>query len=182
MAEIEVFYEATPNPQSMKFLVTAPIAKESAHFTAALECGRSPLAQKIFNFPWAAGVFIGPNFVTVTKQDWVTWEVLAEPLSGLIKEHLLSGAAVMLDPVQEADDPNESATVRHIKQILRDEIRPAVAMDGGDIVFDKFVDGKVYLHMQGSCSGCPSSSLTLKEGIETRLRQAIPEILEVVSA
>ncbi len=178
---MDVYYEATPNPQSMKYMVTGTIASESAHFTSASECARSPLAQKIFSFPWAAGVFIGPTFVTVTKQDWVEWEVLAEPLSELIKEHLQSGAVVLSTVTAEVEDPNDSTTVRQIKQILRDEIRPAVAMDGGDIVFDKFEEGRVYLHMQGACSGCPSSALTLKDGIETRLKQAIPEILEVVS-
>ncbi len=185
MNEFQVNYESTPNPQSLKFVVTAPIATESMNFTSAQDCARSPLARKIFGFPWAAGVFVGTHFVTVTKQDWVDWEVLADPLSDLIREHLQRGEGVLLpaatDAVTEADDANESPIVRQIKQILRDEIRPAVAMDGGDIVFDRFEEGRVYLHMQGSCSGCPSSELTLKEGIETRLRSAIPEILEVVA-
>lgn len=181
MPDYSVFYEATPNPQSMKFVVTETIAKETLQFAAATDAARSPLAQKIFGFPWAAGVYIGTNFVTVTKQDWVDWDILAEPLAGLIKEHLESGAPVLLDAVEESDDSNDSSIVRQIKQILRDEIRPAVAQDGGDIVFDRFEDGRVYLHMQGACSGCPSSALTLKEGIETRLKQAMPEIQEVVS-
>jgi Fe-S cluster biogenesis protein NfuA len=181
MPEFQVYYEATPNPNSLKFTVGVPIATESIQFSSANETGRSPLAQKIFGFPWAAGVYIGPNFVSVTKQDWVEWEVLAEPLAGLIKEHLERGEPVLLNPAVESDDENDSPTVRQIKQILRDDIRPAVAMDGGDIVFEKYEDGRVYLHMQGSCSGCPSSALTLKEGIETRLKQAIPEIQEVVS-
>ncbi|MGZ3723811.1 MAG: NifU N-terminal domain-containing protein, partial [Bdellovibrionales bacterium] len=99
MAEYSVFYEATPNPQSMKFMVTANISTESINFSSAAEAGRSPLAKKIFGFPWAAGVFIGPNFVTVTKQEWVDWEILAEPLSGLIKEHLERGEPVLLNPV-----------------------------------------------------------------------------------
>lgn len=185
MNDIDVFYEATPNPQSMKFMVTAQIAQESVNFQSVGEALRSPLAQKIFGFPWAAGVFIGPNFVTVTKQDWVDWDVLAEPLSGLIKEHFQTGAPALYSAVaaetSDTDDSADSPIVRHIKQILRDEIRPAVAMDGGDIVFDRFEDGRVYLQMQGACSGCPSSALTLKEGIETRLKQAIPEVQEVVS-
>lgn len=179
--EYSVFYEATPNPQSLKFTVTAPIAQESVNFTSLQESSRSPLAKKIFGFPWAAGVYIGPNFVTVTKQEWVDWEVLAEPLAGLIKEHLERGELVLLNPIIEADDTNDSPTVRLIKQILREEIRPAVAMDGGDIVFEKYEGGRVYLHMQGACAGCPSSALTLKDGIETRLKQALPEIQEVVS-
>jgi Fe-S cluster biogenesis protein NfuA len=184
MSEYQVFYEATPNPQSLKFVVTAAIAEESVNFTNAQETGRSPLARKIFGFPWAAGVFIGPNFVTVTKQEWVDWDVLADPLADLIKEHLERGEGVLIagmDAKEDEDSAHDSPTVRHIKQILREEIRPAVAMDGGDIVFDRYEDGRVYLHMQGSCSGCPSSTYTLKEGIETRLREAIPEIQEVIA-
>lgn len=182
MSEISVYYEATPNPQSMKFVVTSIIAHESMNFPSEAESARSPLARKLFGFPWAAGVFIGPNFVTVTKQDWVDWDVLAEPLSGLIKEHIERGEPVLLESQKADDDPNDSEIVRHIKQILREEIRPAVAMDGGDIVFHKYEDGRVYLHMQGACAGCPSSAMTLKDGIETRLKAAIPDIIEVVSS
>jgi Fe-S cluster biogenesis protein NfuA len=169
----------------MKFSVDQLISPEPAGFSNAGEAARSPLALKIFGFPWAAGVFIGPDFVTITKQDWVDWDILAEPLAELIKEHLERGEPVLLAgaPVVAADDISEddSLIVRQIKQILRDEIRPAVAMDGGDIHFAKFEDGRVYLQMQGACSGCPSSSYTLKEGIETRLKAAIPEIVEVVA-
>lgn len=184
MSDFQVFYEATPNPQSMKFIVTAPIASESVHFTSTEQTARSPLAKKLFGFPWAAGVFIGPNFVTVTKQDWVEWDVLAEPLSDLLKEHLSSGEGVLLPSTDApADDisADDSPIVQKIKQILRDEIRPAVAMDGGDIRFDRFVDGRVYLKMHGACSGCPSSAYTLKEGIETRLKESIPEVIEVIA-
>ena len=194
MPEYSVFYEATPNPQSMKFIVTAMISPESANFTNANEAQRSPLAQKLLGFPWAAGVFIGPTFVTVTKQEWVDWDVIAEPLSELIKEHLVRGEPV-IHPAQSTegrqyfasgeasteDAEGDSPTVLKIKKILREEIRPAVAMDGGDITFSKFEDGRVYLQMQGACSGCPSSAYTLKEGIETRLRDAIPEIQEVIA-
>jgi Fe-S cluster biogenesis protein NfuA len=189
MREYNVFYEATPNPQSMKFIVTAMISDESVNIASAAEASRSPLAQKILGFPWASGVFIGPHFVTVTKQEWVDWDIIADPLSELIKEHLQTGGAVLLPAAAEAagedmnaEKPEDSAVVRQIKQILRDEIRPAVAMDGGDISFDRYENGRVYLHMQGACSGCPSSAYTLKEGIETRLREAIPEIQEVVAA
>ena len=185
MSDIHVYYEATPNPQTLKFYTAQTIARETANITNAAEAARSPLAQKIMGFPWAAGVFIGSNFVTVTKQEWVDWDIIAEPLSELIKEHLTRGEAVLIEgmgaPAPIEDDPNDSATVKTIKQILRDEIRPAVAMDGGDITFDRYENGRVFLQMQGSCSGCPSSALTLKEGIETRLKSAIPEIVEVVA-
>ena len=181
---MSVFFEATPNPQSMKFICEQQIADESVNFASAVEATRSPLAMKIFGFPWAAGVFIGPYFVTVTKQDWVDWEILAEPLSGLIDEHLKTGDPVLLPAtaaVIEEDSSQDSPVVRQIKQILRDEIRPAVAMDGGDIVFQRYDAGRVFLEMHGACAGCPSSAMTLKVGIETRLKEAIPEVQEVVA-
>lgn len=178
---LQVWYEATPNPQSMKFLTSEPISQETLHIEDPLDAERSPLAKKIFGFPWASSILIGPNFVTVSKQDWVDWEVLAEPLSNLIQEHLASGEAVLLEAQTTDEDDNDSPVVKQIKQILNHEIRPAVAMDGGDIIFHKYEDNVVYLYMQGACSGCPSSTMTLKHGIETRLREAIPEINEVVS-
>jgi NFU1 iron-sulfur cluster scaffold homolog, mitochondrial len=185
MSDIQVYYEATPNPQSMKFYTTVQISGETVNITNAGEAARSPLAQKILGFPWAAGVFIGPTFVTVTKQEWVDWDIIAEPLSELIKEHLVTGQPVLIAgmgaPAPIEDDPNDSEPVRRIKQILRDEIRPAVAMDGGDITFDRYEDGRVFLHMHGSCAGCPSSTYTLKEGIEVRLKEAVPEVIEVVA-
>jgi Fe-S cluster biogenesis protein NfuA len=208
MKNVTVFYEATPNPQSMKFIVASDQAmtSQTANFTTAGEALRSPLANKIFGFPWAAGVMIGPNFVTISKQEWVDWDILADPLSELIKEHLqreepifyvstaddldaskgfslgrgTDGAASGSDASGDVD-PNASPVVQQIQIILRDEIRPAVAMDGGDIVFAKYENGRVHLHMRGACAGCPSSMYTLKEGIETRLKSAIPEIIEVVA-
>lgn len=179
-----VNYESTPNPQAMKFIVAGPaLTDESANFSSLAEAARSPLAKKLFGFPWAAGVFIGPNFVTVTKQDWVKWEVLAEPLADLIAEHLNRGEAVLTPQTTPSTlaTSEDSPIVRQIKEILETDVRPAVAMDGGDITFSRYDNGKLYLHMHGSCSGCPSSTLTLKEGIETRMRSKIPEIVEVIA-
>lgn len=178
-----VVYESTPNPQSMKFIVTdRQIANENARFQNADDAIRSPLARKLFGFPWAQEVFIGPNFVTVTKQDWVDWAVLAEPLSQLIEEHVKLGEAVLLPATAAAAEATEdSPVVQQIKQILNSEIRPAVAMDGGDITFHSYQDGRLYLELQGSCNGCPSSTMTLKEGIESRMKASIPELVEVVS-
>ena len=141
------------------------------------------LNAKIFGFPWTASVFIGPNFITVTKQDWVEWSYLAEPLAGLIQEHIDGGEAIALVPLTPiADsDENDSPIVKQIKNVINTEIRPVVALDGGDIVFDRYVENIVYLHMKGACAGCLSSTATLKEGIEVRLKEAIPEIREVVS-
>ena len=182
--DINVVHETTPNPQSMKFVVNRQISEETANFTTAQETFRSPLANKIFGFPWTDGIFIGKDYVTVTKQNWVEWDVLAEPLAGLIKEHLDSGLAV-LQPAPQVTAGNDATTdspiVRKIKKVLDEEIRPSVALDGGDIVFSRYENNIVYIFMQGACSGCPSSTYTLKMGIETRLREAIPEIKEVVS-
>ncbi len=178
--------EPTPNPQSMKFVANNQLlANDQVDFTDVSQAERSPLASKIFGFPWTAGVFIGRDFVTITKQDWVDWSVLAEPLQGLLKEHLESGEPVLLPdssaPSLPADSSDDSPDVRLIKSVIENEIRPAVAMDGGDIVFHKYENKKVYLYMRGSCAGCPSSTYTLKMGIETRLKDALPEIEEVVA-
>jgi len=128
---------------------------------------------------------IGKNFVTVTKSDDGDWESVHKSCSAIIESHVASGETIVADagPAAEAESPAsaDSPVVRKIREILDNEIRPAVAMDGGDITFEKFEDGVVYLYMQGSCSGCPSSTMTLKMGIENRLREAIPEVQEVVS-
>lgn len=187
MSTWQISIETTPNPEAMKFVANQPIAPHPQSFHSAAETASSPLAKKLFSFPWAKSVLIGPNFVSVMKQDWVDWEVLAEPLAQLIQEHLERGEGVLVDTpaaapveeVQHSDNPLEQKII----DILNAEIRPAVAMDGGDILFQRFEadTGRVYLHMRGACSGCPSSTFTLKEGIEVRLKEAIPEIHEVVA-
>lgn len=180
----QVSFQATPNPATLRFQISQPIASQSFDFTNATEAQRSPLASKIFGFPWTSAVFIGSDFVTVTKQDWVDWDILAEPLSGLIREHLERGEAVEAVIVEhQASDvlDTDSDVVKKIKQVLNTDIRPIVAMDGGDIVFSSFTHGVLAIHMKGACSGCPSSTATLKEGIEVRMRELIPEVLEVVS-
>lgn len=188
-SEIFVRAEMTPNPQTYRFVTNQNLTAQPEEFKDAKGTLTAPLARKLFGFPWTAGVFIGRDFVTVTKQEWVDWETLAEPLADLIKEHLERGE-VVIQPraelstetgVNAAGGAPESEDVARIKQVLDKEIRPAVAQDGGDVVFDRFVDGVVYLFMQGSCAGCPSSTMTLKMGIETRLKEAVPSIREVVS-
>ena len=197
MKKIEVYYEATPNPHSMKFNVAIEISKETEFFDDPTKAARSPLAQKLFGFPWAKAVFIGQNYVTITKQEWVDWSVLADPLSDLISEHLDRGEGVLLDAAlfeQNSDDEDalsphaqsdiqsdDPPIVKKIKEILNRDIRPAVAMDGGDIIFNRYEGHRLYLHMQGACAGCPSSQITLKDGIETRLKEAIPELIEVIA-
>lgn len=183
---IDVWPESTPNPHSMKFIVNRRLVEEPLNFLSSTEAERSPLASKLFGFPWTAGVYIGNDFITITKQDWVDWETLAEPLAGLLREHFESGEPILVE--LESFNPSEndilesdSEEVKLIKRVINDEIRPAVAMDGGDIVFHKYEQKKVYIFMRGSCSGCPSSTITLKQGIETRLKEALPEIDEVLS-
>ena len=186
-----VFYEATPNPNAMKFRTDRKIADETVFFEDPVKTTRSPLAQKLFGFPWAQAVMIGPDFVTVTKQNWVEWKILADPLARLIEEHLERDEGVLLPAQLAANDTNggkpstinedDPPAVKTIKHILDTEIRPAVAMDGGDIVFQRYEDHRLYLYMQGACSGCPSSMMTLKQGVESRLKEAVPELEEVIA-
>ncbi len=178
---VQVIYEATPNPQSMKFIVGRTIAEESVFIDSVDAARRSPLAQKLFGFPWMAAVLIGSDFVTVTKQDWVGWDVLADPLCDLIGEHIESNEPVLLAADSLESESDDSDIVRSIKDILNNEIRPAVAMDGGDIIFHKYENDTLYLYMQGACSGCPSSAITLKQGIEARLKERIPGLKEVIA-
>lgn len=185
MNKIDVRSELTPNPQTLRFTVGGLMLTESpAEFKSAKETLNSPLAKKLFGFPWTAGVFIGRDFLTITKQDWVDWETLAEPLCGLIQEHLERNEPVLIKAAETgavSAESNDTPVVQQIKQILDQEIRPAVALDGGDITFEKYEDQVVYLVLQGSCAGCPSSTMTLKQGVETRLKAAIPEIRDVVA-
>lgn len=182
---VQVAIETTPNPATMKFLFSSNISEKTYEFTNSMEAQTSPLANKLFGFPWTSSVFIGQNFVTVSKQDWVDWDVLAEPLAGLIREHLQSGQAIVYHlPESTGDDDiseNDSPIVKQIKHILKAEIKPIVALDGGDIAFSSYQDGILAIQMKGACSGCPSSTATLKEGIEVRFKELLPEIKEVIS-
>ncbi|MEC9283413.1 MAG: NifU family protein [Bdellovibrionota bacterium] len=182
MQNIEITAEETPNPNTYKFLVNKEISPEARNFAEASEAGPSPLASKLFGFPWTESVYLGTDFVSLTKQDWVEWEILKEPLCGLIKEHIEKDEPVLItEQLGEVDDENDSEQVKLIKKIIKTEIRPQVALDGGDIIFHSYKDGVVAIHMQGACAGCPSSSITLKQGIEARLKQALPEIDEVIA-
>ncbi len=184
MNTAKVRFEATPNPSTYKFIFPEDMVTESREFSNPQEAEVSPLASKIFGFPWTSKVFIGKDFVSITKQDWVDWNVLAEPLNGLIQEHLDKGEKVMhdFDPNMVADtDTDADPVVRYIKQIIKNEIQPVVALDGGQIEFHSYKDNVVFIQMKGSCAGCPSSTATLKDGIEVRMKELIPEIKEVVA-
>lgn len=179
---MKVTFETTPNPATMKFNFHQKISDQSFDFPNVESTETSPLAAKIFGFPWTASVFLGEDFITITKQDWVEWDILATPLAGLLGEHIESGQPVMIKLKASLDEEtNDSETVKQIKRVLQSEIRPVVAMDGGDVVFVKYEDHVLFLKMMGACSGCPSSQATLKDGIEVRMKELIPEIKEVVS-
>lgn len=180
--EIQVTPEETPNPQTYKFLINQKISDNNVNFAEASETSSSPLAGKLFGFPWTQSVYIGENFVSLTKQEWVEWDILKEPLCGLIKEHIENKEPVLIEFAKGSEeDENDTDEVKLIKKVINEEIRPQVALDGGDIVFNRYENNIVYIHMQGACSGCPSSSITLKQGIEVRLKNALAEIEEVVA-
>jgi Fe-S cluster biogenesis protein NfuA len=183
MNNFEVSFDNTPNPNSMKFNLGHTFNETPFECLSVKDTENSPLASKIFGFPWALSVYIGTDFITVKKQDWVSWDVLAEPLAGLIEEHLDNGEPVVIDKSQftEADEnpPNEVST--KMKWVIENEIRPALASDGGDINFIRYENGILAVMLKGACSGCPSASITLKEGIETYMKEIFPEIHQVTS-
>jgi len=178
--------ESTPNPATLKFLPGQTVLEVgTADFPSAEVAGKSPLAQRIFSVGGVAGVFFGPDFVTVTKIDTIQWDHVKPAILGAIMEHYQSGQPVIEGDAgavgHASDDGENTAIVSQIKELLDTRVRPAVAQDGGDITFHGFERGVVYLHMQGACAGCPSSTLTLKMGIENLLRHYIPEVTEVRS-
>ena len=183
--EVYVSLEFTPNPNTLKYTVNRTLlARGTANFLTKEDAyERSPFAAHLFDIPGIAGVMVGRDFVTVTKMDSGDWDVVHKQSSDFIKSYLEKGNPILNEggETAEAHKGGDTEIESKIREILDNEIRPAVAMDGGDITFEKFENGIVYLYLQGSCSGCPSSSATLKVGIETRLREAIPEVIEVVS-
>jgi Fe-S cluster biogenesis protein NfuA len=175
--------ERTPNPNSIKWVLGSPVVEDarSAHFDAAPEPDVSPLAAKLFAVDGVTIVFLASNFVTVTKREDVEWGDIAQSIVDVIKDCLGEGGSA-LGPAFEAQAAvPEDEVVARIRAILEDQVRPAVAQDGGDIVFAGFRDGIVELYLRGSCSGCPSATATLKYGIEGLLREAIPEVRGVVA-
>ena len=176
--------EQTPNPATLKFLPGRDVvSKGVVDFTDPEQAQKSPLARRVFAVEGVTAVFLGADFVTVTKAAGEDWYALKPAVLGAIMEHFMSG-----DPVIEADaglseeaapDGDEDELVKQIRELIDTRVRPAVAQDGGDIIFRGFERGVVYLHMRGACSGCPSSTITLKNGIENLLRYYVPEVVEV---
>lgn len=175
--------EPTPNPATLKFLPGREVlGVGTADFRSADSANGSPLAARLFEIDGVRGVFLGADFITVTKAEGLDWLQLKPAILGAIMEHFLSGRPVLEGGVAgQAEDFQDAdrEIVAQIKELIDTRVRPAVAMDGGDIIFRGYEGGVVYLHMQGSCSGCPSSTATLKHGIENVLRHYIPEVVEV---
>jgi Fe-S cluster biogenesis protein NfuA len=178
--------EQTPNPASLKFLPGCTVMERgTANFPERGAAARSPLAERLFELPEVTGVFLATDFITVTKSGDGDWYRLKPAVLAAIMEHFTAGRPVVVGEPEAATADSGAAAegdddvVTQIKELLETRVRPAVAMDGGDIIFEDFEDGIVYLHMQGSCSGCPSSTATLKAGIENMLRHYIPEVVEV---
>ena len=179
--------EQTPNPATLKFLPGRTVLETgTADFTNAEEAaGRSPLASHLFGIDGVVAVFLGADFITITKSAEKEWHVLKPAILGAIMEHMTTGLPIISDvPATEApeDSGEDSEVVVQIQELLETRVRPAVAQDGGDIVFEGFDSGVVYLQLRGACAGCPSSTMTLKMGIENMLRHYIPEVTEVRAA
>lgn len=181
--------ETTPNPATLKFIPgRAVLDGGTADFPSPQTAENSPLAMRIYAVKGVTGVFLGLDFVTVTKDEATAWDHVKPGVLGAIMEHYQSGEPVVVELGDDGDghasghashDPVDDAVVSQIKELLDTRVRPAVAQDGGDITFHGFDRGVVYLHMKGACSGCPSSTLTLKMGIENLLRHYVPEVIEV---
>lgn len=192
---VSVYAEMTPNPATMRFVSSRMLVHDGRllEFRAPEEpVGVSPLAEKVFNLPFVTGVFISSNFVTVTKNNVVTWDLVQLELREYIQEYLNTDGRVVYDdaPAQALADANERASSHadaqgpddeKIIRALEEYIRPAVEGDGGHIAFRSFTDGVVTVSLRGSCSGCPSSMVTLKQGIENLLKHEVPGVREVVA-
>ena len=176
--------EATPNPATLKFLPGRSVLEHGTlDMRGRAEAANSPLAERLFDVPGVGGVFLGSDFIAVTKSDG-EWQQLKPAILGAIMEHFMSGDPIVTIGGEEAAsdeffEENDAETVATIKELIETRVRPAVASDGGDITFRGFKDGVVYLSMKGACSGCPSSTATLRHGIENLLRHFVPDVTEV---
>jgi Fe-S cluster biogenesis protein NfuA len=178
--------EATPNPATLKFIPGRIVLDSGTiEFANRDSANRSPLAARLFEVPGITGVFFGSDFVTVTKADG-EWQQLKPAILGAIMEHFMSGAPLVrgadaAPPTEREEffEEKDAETVSTIKELIETRVRPAVANDGGDITFRGFKDGVVYLDMKGACSGCPSSTATLRHGIQNLLRHYLPDVVEV---
>ncbi len=178
--------ETTPNPDSLKFLPGCLVLEgRNLTFSKQDDCSSSLLAKQLLAIEGISSVFFAPDFITLSKDNDHEWVYLKPAVIALLMEHFVAGLPVIVTPSEQESPvalPASDPVIRQIKEIIELRVRPAVAQDGGDITFDRFEDGVVYLKLQGACSGCPSSSATLKAGIENMLRYYVPEVLEVRAA
>jgi Fe-S cluster biogenesis protein NfuA len=174
--------ENTPNPAALKFLPGCQVMESgTANFTSSDDAAtRSPLAGRLFAIEGVEGVFFGDDFVSVTKADDKDWEVMKPLILGAVMEHFTAGDPVLLESSKDtANEDGDDSVAGQIKELIETRVRPAVAQDGGDIVFRGFEDGVVFLQLRGACAGCPGAAMTLKSGVENMLRHYIPEVQEV---
>ena len=179
--------EETPNPLTLKFLPGREVLKNgSVDYRSEEEALNSPLASALFNVEGVVGVFFSDDFITISKRDDKDWQLMKPGILGVIMEHFTSNKPIINsdehDKLDAAPQEEDDEVVSQIKELLYTRVRPAVAQDGGDIVFEGFNDGVVTVQMRGACAGCPSSTATLKMGIENMLRHYIPEVKEVIAA
>ena len=179
--------EATPNPATLKFLPGRTVLTHGTlEIRDAATAAQSPLAERLFGIEGVSGVFLGSDFISITKSDG-EWQQLKPAILGAVMEHFMSNAPILRDEATTATgdaadeffDSKDTETVATIKELIETRVRPAVANDGGDITFRGFKDGVVYLNMKGACAGCPSSTATLQHGIQNLLRHFVPDVVEV---
>lgn len=180
--------EETPNPESLKFLPGCDVAYTPMNFLTAEDAKNSPLALKLFELDSVKSIFLGYDFITVTKQEDKRWELIKAEILVTIMDFIISGKPAVIKPSSkpsentfDASSVPEDKIVQEIREIIETKVRPAVMQDGGDIVFHDFIDGIVKLELRGACAGCPSSTITLKNGIENMLKYYIPEVIAVES-
>jgi len=186
---VSVYTEQTPNPETMKFVTNRMLYMgKNIDFPEEADAQPSPLAQELFGFPFIKGVFIAANFITLTKTQETQWEEISPSLRQFLKEYLEAGKTVIHEDMVVANHKERNAVasddtdvIKRIKEILENYVKPAVEMDGGAIQYLDYDAGKVKLMLQGSCSGCPSSMITLKVGIEGMMKRMIPEVTEVIA-
>jgi NFU1 iron-sulfur cluster scaffold homolog, mitochondrial len=179
-----IYTEITPNPASLKFVLDRVLMRNgSADFPSVADTEEAPVAKKLFDFRFVERVFIGQNFITITKGDDFQWEEVIPVVKDFLKAYLKSDQPLLTGSLAEANEviisEDEDDTTRKIKELLESHVRPAVAMDGGDIIYEDFAEGVLRLRLQGSCSGCPSSTQTLKQGIEQLMLRMVPEVKTV---
>jgi Fe-S cluster biogenesis protein NfuA len=175
--------ENTPNPNAVKFIPGTPVSPDGTFDFRTIEDAMavSPLAKLLFEIGDVTGVYLGNNFVSVTKDETADWTQLKPMILAALMDHAMTGIPAVDENAvkQRQEAASDDPVVAQIIEILDDRVRPAVANDGGDVVFDRFEDGVLYLHMRGACAGCPSATMTLKDGIENMMKHFVPEVEEV---